>query len=142
MCRRDDVTTQIDPDALMRVARAAVHRSYAPYSEFESAAVVRTRDGSDVVGVIVENVSLGLAMCAERVAMFAAVAQGHRPIALALAAPSTATRRTWPCGACLQVALELGGHETVVVVGDVGDGPVQTSTVGELLPNGPKIQLS
>lgn len=137
----DDVPESIDTDELITAARRAIGRSYAPYSDFKSAAVVRAEDGTDVAGVIVENVSLGLAMCAERVAMFAAVAQGHRPVALALAAPSTATRQTWPCGACLQVALELGGKETLIIVGDDDDGPVETATVGELLPNGPKIKL-
>ncbi len=54
-----------------------------------------------MTGVIVENVSLGLAMCAERVALFATIAAGARPVALALVAPTTGPSLTWPCGACL-----------------------------------------
>ena len=61
-----------------------------------------------VSGVIVKNVSLGLSMCAERAAMFPAVAQGAQPVALALAVPDTDGGPTWPHGACLRVGLELG----------------------------------
>ena len=134
----------VEPDApsdteLIELARASRARAYAPYSKFRTAAAVTTDDGEVVTGVLVENVSLGLSMCAERVAMFSVVARGGTPTRLALAAPSTAGSQTWPCGACLQVALELGGRELVVVVGDHQDGPIATSTVGALLPNGPKI---
>jgi cytidine deaminase len=101
---------------------------------------VLTRSGDVVPGVIVENVSLGLAMCAERVALFSAVASGQRPHALALVAPRTSGEQTWPCGACLQVALELAGPELPVHVGSVDpDAPIDSSTVAELLPRGPKI---
>lgn len=124
---------------LIDLARANTTRAYAPYSKFRTAAAVTTDDGEVVTGVLVENVSLGLAMCAERVAMFSVVARGGAPTRLALAAPDTAGSQTWPCGACLQVALELGGRDLVVVVGDDSDGPIATSTVGALLPNGPKI---
>lgn len=124
---------------LIDLARSNTERAYAPYSKFETAAAVTTDAGDVVVGVLVENVSLGLAMCAERAAMFSAVASGAKPTRLAQAAPDTDGSLTWPCGACLQVALELGGREMIVVVGDDDDGPIAVSTVGELLPNGPKV---
>jgi cytidine deaminase len=131
-----------DPDhrELVAVARDVRGRAYAPYSSFRAGAAVRADDGSTVPGVIVENVSLGLAMCAERVALHATIAQGKRPTGLALVAPSTDGKLTWPCGACLQVALELGGPDLVVAVAPARtDDPaeVATATVGELLPNGP-----
>lgn len=109
-----------------------------PYSKFRAGAAVAT-DGDHVVpGAIVENVSLGLAMCAERVALFSAVALGARPLALALVAPRTGEELTWPCGACLQVALELGGPKMPIYVSSVAqDAPISESTVGDLLPNGP-----
>lgn len=135
--RADRSTEPTDVD-LLDLARSMTGRAYAPYSKFRTAAAVVTDAGDVVTGVLVENVSLGLAMCAERVAMFSVVAAGTRPTRLALAAPATDGRLTWPCGACLQVALELGGRDLVVVVGDKGDGPLSTATVGELLPNGPK----
>ena len=100
-------------------------------------AAVLTVGGASVTGTLVENVSLGLAMCAERAALFAAVEAGDRPVALAVVAPRTDGTVTFPCGACLQVALELGGPDTVVVAATT-DGTVERSTIGELLPRGPR----
>lgn len=135
------ITGQNKPDLeVMTDARALVDRSHAPYSEFRAASVVLCDDGTIHGGVIVENVSLGLAMCAERVAMFNAVTNGARPTVVALAAPTTSGATTWPCGACLQVALELGGPSMRVVVGDDRDGEIDATTVGELLPRGPYVQ--
>jgi cytidine deaminase len=125
---------------LVAAARGCRDRSHVPYSKFRAGAAVLTDAGQVVPGVIVENVSLGLAMCAERAALFSTVALGQLPIALALVAPKTSGEPTWPCGACLQVALELGGPDLPVHVGSVADtGLVSSSTVGELLPRGPKI---
>lgn len=128
----DDGTTT----DLLSAARSARERAYAPYSGFAMGAAVRTTDGSIVVGALVENVSLGLAMCAERVALFATCTTGERPVALALVSRRTDGRLTHPCGACLQVALELGGPGVEVVVSDP-DGATARATVGELLPRGP-----
>ena len=85
---------------------------------------------------LVENVSLGLAMCAERVALFATVAAGERPTTLVVASPRTNRALTFPCGACLQVGLELGGRELVVVAVDP-DGASERAVLGDLLPRGP-----
>jgi cytidine deaminase len=68
-------------------------------SKFRAGAAVQTASGNIVPGVIVENASLGLAVCAERVALFSTVAPGTRPLALALVAPRTGDDLTWPCGA-------------------------------------------
>ncbi len=93
--------------------------AYAPYSKFTMGAAVVTDRNAVVRGTIVENVSLGLAMCAERVALFATVANAAgRPEVLALSSRMTGGRLTWPCGACLQVAMELGGPDMVVAVTD------------------------
>ena len=122
---------------LIQAAREARERAYVPYSGFKMGAAVRTRGDDHVVpGALVENVSLGLAMCAERAAMFAAVAQGERPEALALVAERTAGELTWPCGACLQVALELGGPDVTVHVGDDA-GATAAARLGDLIPRGP-----
>src|SRR6056297_755327 len=97
-------------------------------------------DGTTSPGVIVEHVSLGLAMCAERVAPVSTVAHGGRPTALAPVAPRTQKDMTWPCGACLQAARALGGPGMAVYVsGTDDDSPIEESTVGELLPRGPYI---
>ena len=123
-------------DELLEAATAARDRAYVPYSEFRMGAAVRCTDGTVVPGTLVENVSLGLAMCAERVALFGAVAQGLKPTALALVASRTSGVLTQPCGACLQVGLELGGPDLVVIVGEP-DGESSSAPLGELLPRAP-----
>ncbi len=133
-----------DPESstteLVDVARAARERAHVPYSGFAMGAAVRCEDGTVRPGTLVENVSLGLAMCAERVALFGAVADGCAPpVELALVSRRTGDDLTFPCGACLQVALELGGPGLRIVAADL-DGHVETSTVGELLPRGPRLE--
>lgn len=126
------------PTMLVATARECRSNAHVPYSRFRAGAAVLTDQGDVVPGVIVENVSLGLAMCAERVALFSTVARGARPLALALVAPRTGDDLTWPCGACLQVALELGGPSMPIYTSSVGDdAPLSESTVADLLPNGP-----
>jgi len=115
-------------------AEARAH-SYVPYTKFDAGAAVRDTDGNIHQGSVVENISLGLAMCAERVALFNCVSAGGRPEALVLRAPSTDGGLTAPCGACLQVALELGGPELQVTA--VGDDESHTAAVIDLLPQGP-----
>jgi cytidine deaminase len=121
---------------LVAAATAARERSYAPYSDFHMGAAVRCADGTIVPGALVENVSLGLAMCAERAALFATVARGLAPVALALVAKRTSGDLTFPCGACLQVALELAGPELTVVAADP-DGPTAVVALRDLLPRAP-----
>jgi cytidine deaminase len=125
-------------DDLVEAARAARAHAYAPYSDFAMGAAVRTADGAVHPGALVENVSLGLAMCAERVAMFASVAAGAgRVTELALVAARTDGALTTPCGACLQVALELGGPEVSVVVADLG-GAEERHRLHDLAPHLPR----
>jgi cytidine deaminase len=128
--------TATDAD-LVAAAAAARDRSYAPYSDFHMGAAVRCADGTVVPGALVENVSLGLAMCAERSALFATVAQGLAPVALALVSKRTSGQLTFPCGACMQVALELAGPELVIVAADP-DGASETARLGDLLPRAPR----
>ena len=122
---------------LIEAAEEARDRAYAPYSGFRMGAAVLTDAGTTITGSLVENVSLGLAMCAERVALFASVAAGLRPTTLVLVSPRTDGAVTHPCGACLQVALELGGPE-LEVVAVATDGEVIRHPLGELLPRGPR----
>lgn len=129
-------------DRLAEAALDARARAYVPYTSFDAGAAVLDDHGSIHGGAVVENVSLGLAMCAERSAMFAAANGRSTSIrALALAAPNTADGLTYPCGACCQVALELGGADVMVMV--IGpDGQRTLTSIAELLPNGPKIVLN
>jgi cytidine deaminase len=122
-----------DPDALLALARACLDRSYAPYSRFHVAAAVADDRGRVFTGVNVENLSYGLSMCAERVAIFAAVAAGARRIT-AIAVTSSGTELLSPCGACRQVAAEFAAAD-VPVYCETG-GKLHRWTVAELLPNG------
>ena len=133
---RAAVTATTDAE-LVAAARAARDRAYAPYSDFPMGAAVRADDGSVVPGALVENVSLGLAMCAERTALFGAVARGVGPVALALVSPRTSDELTFPCGACLQVALELAGPELTVIAADL-DGAEESARLGDLLARAPQ----
>jgi cytidine deaminase len=127
----------VDDAELIEAAARARDLSHVPYSGFAMGAAVLTDTGEVRVGAVVENVSLGLAMCAERVALFSTVAtEAGRPVALALVSPCTSGSLTHPCGACLQVSLELGGPDLRVLVADP-DGGRSESTLGQLLPKGP-----
>ena len=120
--------------ALRDAARAAAANAYCPYSHFHVGAAVLA-DGKIFTGCNVENASYGLTICAERNAIFAAVAAGARRIqGLALAcvdatddAPAASRM---PCGACRQVIAEFAAPEMPVFVDGVGD-----LTVADLLPN-------
>lgn len=118
-------------------ATAARDLAYAPYSGFKMGAAVVTEKNHVVRGSLVENVSLGLSMCAERAALFSTVANDSgKPDILALVSKPTAGELTWPCGACLQVALELGGRDMIVAV---SDGKRQeTARLGDLTAKMPK----
>jgi cytidine deaminase len=124
-------------DELIAAAAAARQRAYVPYSGFAMGAAVRTASGAIFEGVLVENVSLGLAMCAERVALFACATAGQKPARIALVSRRTDGALTFPCGACLQVALELGGPGVEVIACDPA-GEREVATVAALLPRGPK----
>lgn len=126
----------MDLSEVIRAALEARERAYAPYSGFHMGAAVVTTGDTIIAGALVENVSLGLAMCAERVALFATVASGERPTTLVVASPRTSGALTFPCGACLQVGLELGGPE-LVVIAVAPDGTSERAMLGDLLPRGP-----
>ncbi len=122
------------PDPLMTLAREARERAYAPYSRFLVGAAVRTRDGRHFCGCNVENAAYGLCNCAERTALFTAIAAGYRPgdfAALAVIA-DTATPVS-PCGACRQVMAELCDEAMPVLLGNLA-GQMQETTVAALLP--------
>jgi cytidine deaminase len=117
---------------LIAAARLASANAYAPYSRFAVGAAVRTVDGRTFSGCNVENASFGLAVCAERTAIFNAVAGGAREIvALALYTPTATLAR--PCGACRQVLLELGRAAEVLCVCDGSERALTTASA--LLPD-------
>jgi cytidine deaminase len=112
-------------------AEAAAEKAYCPYSEFPVGAAVLTEGHEVFVGCNVENASLGLTMCAERNAVFQAVASGHRKIvAVVIVTPTSAPAP--PCGACRQVISEFGNQAEVFSFGK--DGNVQHFHLNKLLP--------
>ncbi len=120
----------------IEAATAARRRSYSPYSGFKMGAAIVDANGTIVTGTLVENVSLGLAMCSERAALFAAVDADLTPEVLAVSSPRTDEALTLPCGACRQVALEIAGPDLLVVAVDP-EGTFETRHLHELLPDAP-----
>ena len=119
-------------DELKRRAREAAAHAYAPYSRFPVGAAVLCEDAI-YSGANVENISYGLSVCAERNAVFNAVANGARRIeAVALYTPTPATAT--PCGACLQVIAEFGPDALIVCCGD-DERAERSYTLRELLPS-------
>lgn len=121
-------------DALLLLARQSRELAYAPYSRFRVGAAVLTRDGRLFGGCNVENAAYGLCNCAERTALFTAVASGCGPgqIAAVAVIGDTAAPIS-PCGACRQVMSELCDPETPVLLANL-KGDRQRTTVGALLP--------
>lgn len=97
-----------DRDALVAAARAAREHAVATFSHFKVGAALETADGTIVTGCNVENATYGLTICAERVAMFKALSDGHRHFRAVAIVADTADP-TPPCGACRQILWEFGG---------------------------------
>lgn len=106
--RRPAAARRTVPDgaALMKAADGARRRAYAPYSRFPVGAALLLRDGRIVTGCNVENASYGLAVCAERNAVFKAVSEGDRDF-VAIAVTAREGRGAPPCGSCRQVLHEF-----------------------------------
>ncbi len=117
-------------DELVAAARRARQQAYAPYSNFTVGAAVLCADGRIFGGCNVENASFGATVCAERVALFSAVAGGCREVeAIAIAGPGGEPLP--PCGICRQVLVELAPGADVIMA---GDECTRTTTVAELMP--------
>ena len=124
------VSPDVTPEALVAHALAARQLAYAPYSNYFVGAAVLAEDGTVVAGCNVENAAYPATICAERVALTAAIAQGKRKlVAIAVATHDGGS----PCGTCRQVMAELGPTMQVYVSDDQGN--FRTTTVGELLPD-------
>ena len=120
------------------IALAVRLRAYAPHSNFLVGAAIETLDGRVFTGCNVENSSYGLTVCAERVAVFTAIAAGVPARAfkqiVVCGAPRGATTAslTPPCGACRQVLWDLCGDVPVTLLGL--DGTTETIQLADLLP--------
>jgi cytidine deaminase len=116
---------------LLAAARQARNAAYAPYSHFPVGAAVLTADGRIFTGCNIENASFGATMCAERVAIFAAVAEGQRQIK-ALAVIADTPQPVAPCGLCSQVLMEFSPDCQVIMANLQGE--YQVLTTEQLLP--------
>ncbi len=119
---------------LLKAAAAVSREAHAPYSKFQVGAALLTDKGEIVTGCNVENASYGLTICAERNAIFHAVATGRRKFT-AVAVVASGEQMPFPCGACRQVLAEFCGPQTTVLIAPRAKlGAFDQSTLGELLP--------
>ena len=119
---------------LIEAARKAMKHAYAPYSQFRVGAALLTTEGHLFLGCNVENASYGLTNCAERTAIFTAVAElGSKLEIRALAVVNHKGLPCSPCGACRQVIFEFGPQATVLF--EVAKG-WKACSIQDLLPEG------
>ena len=129
------IVTETAAAALVAAAREAQEAAYAPYSNFTVGAAVLLSDGTVYRGCNIENASFGLTVCAERVAIFHAVAAGRIDIA-AIAVSTSAPKLGKPCGACRQVIAEFSRADNpIVVISTTQSGLSATETITDLLPD-------
>jgi cytidine deaminase len=120
-----------DFDRLVERARAARLGALAEYSRFKVGAALETSSGEIVTGCNIENATYGLTMCAERVAMFKALSEGHRSFRRLVVVADT-PEPTPPCGACRQILWEYAGDVEVVLANL--DGVTARHAMRDLLP--------
>ena len=118
-------------DSLVEAARRAQQRAHAPYSRYRVGAALEAEDGSVHVGCNVENASYGLGMCAERVAVGAAISAGARGFRRVVVVSDSEPPAS-PCGACRQVLAEFSLDAEVLAVGPKSS---RRWAVRELLPD-------
>jgi cytidine deaminase len=116
--------------ALIDLANEARRRAYAPYSNYQVGAALRTKSGRIFTGCNIENAAYPTGMCAERVAVFKAVSEGERDFEVMVVATSNGGS---PCGSCRQVLAEFG-LDTLVLIANSQGQLVQETTVAGLLP--------
>lgn len=115
---------------MVELAGEARRRAYAPYSHYQVGAALRTKSGKWFVGVNVENAAYPVTICAERNAIFSAIAQGERDFeAIAVVTENGG----YPCGSCRQVMAEFG-LDIAVIIGDSEGKIHEITTVRDLLP--------
>jgi cytidine deaminase len=119
---------------LLQSAREAMQRAYAPYSHFKVGAALLTSEGRIFSGCNVENASYGLTNCAERTAIFSAVAQTGPDLSIqAIVVLNDQEAPSSPCGACRQVIYEFGADAIVLFPAASG---LKELSIAELLPEG------
>lgn len=123
-------------DALLGLAKEAMNRAYVPYSGYRVGAALLCSDGTVYQGCNLENAAYTPTVCAERVAFFRAVYDGHRDftaIAVVGGKDGEITGFFPPCGVCRQVMREFCGEDFLVYL--ITDSGYETVTLGDLLPH-------
>lgn len=124
----------VDYKELLEEAKKAYQNAYVPYSHFSVGAALLDSSGHVHHGCNVENVAYSPTNCAERTAVFRAIADGNRPGTFqALAVVGNTDEPIVPCGVCRQVLAELCGLDMPVILGNL-KGDMRETTLGELLP--------
>jgi cytidine deaminase len=118
---------------LLAAARRVIDHAYAPYSRFRVGAALLTRKGKLFVGCNVENASYGISNCAERTAIFSAIAHSGRLEIRAIAVVNDQGVACSPCGACRQVIYEFGPQAVVLFPTEKG---WKEASIRQLLPEG------
>jgi cytidine deaminase len=104
----------VSANELLAAARAVRENAFAAFSHFQVGAALETADGRIITGCNVENATYGLTICAERVAVFKAISEGHRQFTRVAVVADTQDP-TPPCGACRQILWEFGGDLEVIL---------------------------
>jgi cytidine deaminase len=119
-------------EGLVDAARKARQNALAPFSGFKVGAALEAADGTIITGCNIENATYGLTMCAERVAMFKALSEGHRAFTRVAIVADT-SEPTPPCGACRQILWEFGGDLEIILANTRRE--TARFRLGELLPH-------
>jgi cytidine deaminase len=117
---------------LEKAARVAAQASYSPYSKFRVGAAILAGSGKVYTGTNVENASYGLCNCAERTAIFSAIAAGEHAVKAVVVYTPTKLAHA-PCGSCRQVINEFG--PSAVVIGVCNSADRHETTLDRLLPD-------
>ena len=119
-------------EKLIKVAEEARLRAYVPYSKFKVGAALLTKGKKIYSGCNIENASFGLAICAERVAIFKAISEGSNQFE-AIAIVCDSKKPCFPCGACRQVISEFG--KEIIIINSNLRGKVEIKSINNLLPD-------
>ena len=116
---------------LIKMAKQAQQNAYAPYSNFKVGCAILCQNGEIVTGCNIENIA-GTSNCAERTAMFSAIAKGNRDFEM-FAVIGDGKSYCYPCGTCRQIIIEHSPNATIVCAKNEND--YQQYKITELLPH-------